>query len=56
MLDAVKDERSEVNHIVSNICALYAEDSKGKALSDADLCLRNNQSRLICTLQSDKIG
>jgi hypothetical protein len=31
----VKDERSEVNHIVSNACALSAEDSKGKALSGA---------------------
>ena len=27
---AVKDERSEVNHISGNACALYAEDSKGK--------------------------
>ena len=30
----MKDERSEVNHIVSNACALFAEDSKGKALSE----------------------
>jgi len=29
--DAVKDERSEVNHISGNACALSAEDSKGKA-------------------------
>ena len=28
--NAVKDERSEVNHIVGNACALFAEDSKGK--------------------------
>lgn len=33
-----------------------AEDSKGKALSEADRCLRSSQSRLICLLQSDKIG
>ncbi|MBR2443127.1 MAG: hypothetical protein IKB19_02355 [Rikenellaceae bacterium] len=33
--DAVKDERSEVNHIVSNACALSAEVPKGKALSGA---------------------
>ena len=33
-----------------------AEDSKGKALSGADLGLRSSQSRLICLLQSDKIG
>ena len=33
--DAVKDERSEVNHFASNVCAPYAEDSKGKALSGA---------------------
>ena len=34
--DAVKDKRSEVNHFASNVCAPYAEDSKGKALSGAD--------------------
>ena len=34
--DAVKDERSEVNHIASNACALYAEAPKGKALNGAD--------------------
>ena len=28
--DAVKDERSEVNHTASNARALFAEDSKGK--------------------------
>ena len=47
----MKDERSEVNHIVNNVCALYAEDSKGKALSEADLGLRSSQSR-----QEIKIG
>ena len=36
--------RSEVNHIVSNACALSAEDSKGKALSGADFGLRSSQS------------
>ena len=32
----MKDERSEVNHISGNACALFAEDSKGKALNGAD--------------------
>ena len=45
--DAVKDKRSEVNHFASNACALYAEESKGEALSEADLSLRSSQSRLV---------
>ena len=35
-----------VNPATSNVCDLSAEDSKGKALSGADLILRSSQSRL----------
>ncbi len=42
-------ECSEVNHIASNACALYAEDSKGEALNYAMqaeiFALRSNQPR-----------
>ena len=45
----MKDERSEVNHISGNACALYAEDYKGKALSEAMqiflFASRSSQSR-----------
>ena len=40
-----KTSVSEVNHAASNACAHYAEDSKGEALSEADLGLRSSQSR-----------
>ena len=47
--DAVKDERSEVNHISGNVCARSAEESKGKALNYAMqaeiFASRSNQPR-----------
>lgn len=50
----MKDERSDVNHIASNACTPYAEDSKGKALSEAMqiflFASRSSQSRWIITL------
>ena len=42
--DAVKRSGC-VNPAIGNVCALSAEDPKGKALSGADLGLRSSQSR-----------
>ena len=40
---------------VGNACALYAEDSKGEVLSEADLGLRSSQSRLVCYCRADAV-
>ena len=50
--DAVKDEQSEVNHIADNACTLYAEDSKGWALSGADfVCVVASPADRICDVE-----
>ena len=45
----MKDKRSEVNHISGNVCTLFAEESKGKALNYAMqaeiFASRSNQPR-----------
>ena len=38
-----------------NACALYTEDSKGEALSEADLGLRSSQSRPVCYCRADSV-